>query len=96
MVMETVRYDEPMGISDELRNASEYGTAELNDRGRLTIPKELREDLQLEGGTEFAVVREGGDIRLIRQLPALETLTRDEEWGEKAFRDAGEATFRRS
>ncbi|PSQ43832.1 AbrB/MazE/SpoVT family DNA-binding domain-containing protein [Halobacteriales archaeon QS_9_68_42] len=69
-----------------------YG-AELNDRGRLTIPKELREDLQLEGGTEFVVVREGGDIRLVRQLPDLETLTRDEEWGEEAFRDAGEATF---
>ena len=39
------------------------------------------------------MVREGGDIRLIRQLPDLETLTRDEEWGEEAFRDAGEATF---
>ena len=82
-----------MGTSDDHRDASEYGTAELNDRGRLTIPKELREDLQLEDGTEFVVVREGGDIRLIRQLPALETLTRDEEWGEEAFRDAGEATF---
>ena len=93
MVIEAVRYDGPMGTGDELRDASEYGTAELNDRGRLTIPKELREDLQLEDGTEFAVVREGGDIRLIRQLPALETLTRDEEWGEEAFRDAGEATF---
>ena len=85
-----------MGTTDESGEASEYGTAELNDRGRLTIPKELREDLQLEGGTEFAVVREGGDIRLMRQLPALETLTRDEEWGEEAFRDAGEATFRGS
>jgi AbrB family looped-hinge helix DNA binding protein len=93
MTIEAVRYDGPMGTSDETRDASEYGTAELNDRGRLTIPKELREDLQLEGGTEFAVVREGGDIRLMRQLPALETLTRDEEWGEEAFRDAGEATF---
>jgi AbrB family looped-hinge helix DNA binding protein len=82
-----------MDTSDGSGDASEYGTAELNDRGRLTIPKELREDLQLEGGTEFVVVREGGDIRLIRQLPALETLTRDEEWGEEAFRDAGEATF---
>ena len=93
MVIEGVRYDGPMGTTDESGEASEYGTAELNDRGRLTIPKELREDLQLEGGTEFVVVREGGDIRLIRQLPALETLTRDEEWGEEAFRDAGEATF---
>jgi AbrB family looped-hinge helix DNA binding protein len=92
-VIEDVRYDGSMGTSDEPAGASEYGTAELNDRGRLTIPKELREDLQLEGGTEFVVVREGGDIRLIRQLPDLETLTRDEEWGEEAFRDAGEATF---
>ena len=84
-----------MCTSDESRDASEYGTAELNDRGRLTIPKELRDDLQLEGGTEFMLVREGGDIRLVRQLPSLETLTQDEEWGGEAFRDAGEATFRK-
>lgn len=70
-----------------------YGTAELNDRGRLTIPKELREDLRLEGGTEFTVVREGGDIRLVRHLPELDTVTRAEKWGEEAFRDAGESTF---
>lgn len=70
-----------------------YGTAELNHRGRLTIPKELREDLNLEGGTEFRVVREGGRICLVRELPELETLTRGEEWGDEAFRDAGEATF---
>lgn len=71
----------------------EYGTAELNDRGRLTIPKELRDELHLEGGAEFRVIREGGDIRLVRELPELETLTRDDDWGDKAFRDAGEATF---
>ena len=71
----------------------EYGTARLNNRGRLTIPKALRDDLNLEDGTEFRVVREGGDIRLVRVLPDLETVTRGEEWGEEAFRDAGEATF---
>ncbi|SDR31886.1 AbrB/MazE/SpoVT family DNA-binding domain-containing protein [Natronobacterium texcoconense] len=71
----------------------EYGTARLNHRGRLTIPKELRDDLNLEDGTEFRVVRDGGNIRLVRELPELETLTRDEEWGEEAFRDAGDATF---
>jgi bifunctional DNA-binding transcriptional regulator/antitoxin component of YhaV-PrlF toxin-antitoxin module len=59
----------------------------------LTIPKELREDLHLDGGTEFAVVRQGGDIRLGRRLPELETLTRGGEWSEGAFRDAGEGTF---
>lgn len=71
----------------------EYGTAELNDRGRLTIPKELRDDLQLAGGTEFTVVRDGNEIRLVRQFPELETLTRGCDWGDEAFRDAGEATF---
>lgn len=74
-------------------DGEEYGTARMNDRGRLTIPKELREDLHLPGGSEFTVVREGGDIRLVRRVPDLETLTRDEEWGPEAFRDAGEATF---
>ena len=78
----------------ENRRGEEYGTARLNQRGRLTIPKELREDLDLEGGTEFRVVRDGGDIRLERELPDLETLTRGDEWGKEAFRDAGEATFR--
>ena len=83
-----------MGLDDFAADADEnYGTARLNDRGRLTIPKPLRDDLQLGDGSEFKVVREGGDIRLVRQLPELETLTRDEDWGDEAFRDAGEATF---
>lgn len=82
-----------MGTTDDADDGEEYGTAELNERGRLTIPKRLREELHLEGGTEFTVLREGGDIRLVRNLPGLETLTRNEEWGSEAFRDAGEATF---
>lgn len=73
--------------------SEEYGTAQINHRGRLTIPKELRDELNLEDGTEFRVVRDGGDIRLVRELPELETLTRGEEWGDEAFRDTGEATF---
>lgn len=84
-----------MSATDDT-DGDEYGEAEINARGRLTIPKELRDELHLEAGTTFAVVREGSDIRLVRQLPELETLssgrTRD-EWGEDAFRDAGEATF---
>ena len=78
---------------NEPENGEQYGTAELNERGRLTIPKALRDDLQLDGGVEFTVVREGGDIRLVRKLPELQTVTRDEEWGSEAFRDAGKATF---
>lgn len=82
-----------MASSDDGDSDDTYGTAEINDRGRLTIPKALREELHLDAGTEFKVVREGGDIRLVRRLPELETLTRDEEWGDEAFRDAGDATF---
>lgn len=83
-----------MGLNDVVSGADKnYGTAEINDRGRLTIPKQLRDDLHIGGGTTFKVVREGGDIRLVRQLPDLETLTRGDEWGEEAFRDAGDATF---
>ena len=84
-----------MSTSDD-STGEEYGEAQINDRGRLTIPKELREDLQIEGGTTFTVVREGNDIRLVRQLPELQTLSSGksrEEWDEEAFRDAGEATF---
>jgi AbrB family looped-hinge helix DNA binding protein len=85
-----------MSGTDDSATEGEYGVVEVNDRGRLTIPKELRDDLQIEGGTRFTVVREGGDIRLVRRLPELQTLSSgrsDDEWGEEAFRDAGEATF---
>lgn len=82
-----------MSSSDGEEESETYGTAELNHRGRLTIPKPLRDELQLDDGTTFEVVREGGDIRLVRQLPGLKTLRRDDEWGDEAFRDAGEGTF---
>lgn len=71
-----------------------YGTVEIDGRGRRTLPEPRREELRLGGGAEFEVVREGGDIRLVRCAPELETLARNEEWGDEAFRDAGDATFR--
>jgi AbrB family looped-hinge helix DNA binding protein len=97
MVIDTIRLNcgDRMSQTDDSGD-SEYGEAELNERGRLTIPKALREELQLEGGATFTVIREGGDIRLVRQLPDLQTVSSgrtDEEWEDEAFRDAGEATF---
>lgn len=86
-----------MSDTDNSTTEEDYGEAEINNRGRLTIPKALRDDLQIEGGTTFTVVREGTDIRLVRQLPELQTLSSGksrDEWGEEAFRDAGDATFR--
>lgn len=92
----TILYGDLMSSTDEPSNEDEYGEAELNDRGRLTIPKALRDELQLEAGTTFTVVRDGADIRLVRHLPELQTLSSGksrDEWEETAFRDAGEATF---
>lgn len=97
MVIRVVRFntgDSMRGIDDS--SAEEYGEAEIDDRGRLTIPKDLREDLQIAGETTVTVVREGSDIRLVRQLPELRTLSSGksrDEWDEETFRDAGETTF---
>jgi len=98
MVIETLRLrsGDSMNSTDEAEDGEEYGEAELNHRGRLTIPKALRDDLHLDAGTTFTMIRDGSEIRLVRQLPELQTVSSGKsrsEWGEKAFRDAGEATF---
>jgi AbrB family looped-hinge helix DNA binding protein len=86
-----------MSQTDDSPEAEEYGEAEINHRGRLTIPKPLRDKLHLEAGETFKVIREGADIRLVRQLPDLQTLSTGkspDEWADAdAFRDAGDATF---
>jgi AbrB family looped-hinge helix DNA binding protein len=86
-----------MSQTDGAPDEEEYGEAEINQRGRLTIPKALRDELHLDAGTTFKVVREGSDIRLVRQLPDLHTLSSgksQDDWEDAdAFRDAGDATF---
>lgn len=91
IVTEVVRFCRGDRMSQNEKET--YGTAEIDHRGRLTIPKPLRDELHLEAGTEFDVFREGGEIRLVRRLPELETVTRGGEWGQEAFHDAGEAMF---
>lgn len=86
-----------MSRTKDSPEGEEYGEAQINHRGRLTIPKALRDELHLEAGETFTVIREGPDIRLVRQLPDLQTLSSGKsrgEWAEAdAFRDAGDATF---
>jgi AbrB family looped-hinge helix DNA binding protein len=83
--------------TDSESENNEYGEAEINHRGRLTIPKALRDEMHLEGGETFKVIRDGAEIRLVRQLPELTTLSSgksQDEWADAdAFRDAGDATF---
>jgi len=86
-----------MSQTDDPAEDEEYGEAEINHRGRLTIPKALRDEMHLEAGETFKVIRDGAEIRLVRQLPELETLSSGkskDEWADaEAFRDAGDATF---
>ena len=86
-----------MSENDDPPDSEVYGDVRIDARGRLTLPKALREDLRLEGETSITVVREGADIRLVRETPELRTLSTEkplEEWDGDAFRDAGDATFR--
>ena len=69
------------------------GTTRLDDRGRVTIPKELRERLGLRAGDTLDIDVESGEMRLSVEREGVEHATRGEEWGAEAFLDAGEATF---
>lgn len=69
------------------------GTTRIDQRGRVTIPKEIRERLGLDSGDELEVELDDGSIRLRADVPALETVSTDRDWGPEAFMDAGEATF---
>lgn len=75
-----------MGKSKEL-------TATVDDRGRITLPKQLREKLQLQAGEILVVSEEQGVIHLTRKVHPPEKIKSRREWGKEAFLDAGEATF---
>ncbi len=68
-------------------------TAEVDDRGRITIPREFRERLQIRPGDEFRVEEDEGVLLLRRKTRATRKIRSSRNWGREAFLDAGEATF---
>lgn len=68
-------------------------TATVDDRGRITLPKQLREKLQLHSGDELVIKEEQGIIHISRKFQPPEKIKSKRKWGEEAFLDAGEATF---
>ncbi len=68
-------------------------TLEVDERGRITIPKELRDRLQIRPGDEFRMEEDEGMLLLRRQRRPTQKARRGKRWGSEAFLDAGEATF---
>lgn len=65
----------------------------LDKKGRVTIPKERREELGLTEDDRLLVEVEGAEIRL-RPLVRKQLKVRSgRKWGKEAFPKAGEATF---
>jgi AbrB family looped-hinge helix DNA binding protein len=65
----------------------------VDERGRITIPKEFRDRLQIRPGDEFRMEEDEGMLLLRRQRRPTQKARRGRRWGSEAFLDAGEATF---
>jgi AbrB family looped-hinge helix DNA binding protein len=66
---------------------------EVDDRGRITIPKEFRDRFQIRPGDEFRMEEDGGVLLLRRERRPTQKARRGRRWGSEAFLDAGETTF---
>ncbi|MHA1682361.1 MAG: AbrB/MazE/SpoVT family DNA-binding domain-containing protein [Promethearchaeota archaeon] len=65
----------------------------IDDRGRITIPKSVRESHNLIPGEELEVHDEGDRIVLKIIIPEQKTVTSNCKWENNAFFKAGESTF---
>lgn len=71
----------------------EADTVRVDTRGRITIPRHIRQRFRIEAGDELGLTIREGEIHLTKERPGLQTISDDREWGEEAFLDAGEALF---
>lgn len=75
-----------MGTESETENVT------VDDRGRITLPKSVRERLRLGEGDTLDVRVEGGEISLRPDRESFEPIESGKsEWGDEAFLDAEEA-----
>jgi AbrB family looped-hinge helix DNA binding protein len=83
-----------MGSSEQ--TSGDALTVRIDDRGRITLPKAVRERLRVLPGDELDVDVAEEEIRLRVERPRLTTVSSGRtEWGAEAFPDAGEAAFGR-
>jgi AbrB family looped-hinge helix DNA binding protein len=73
---------------------TEHETVTIDDRGRITLPKHIRDRLQLGEGDDLDLDLEEGEIHLRPNRPQFEPISSNKsEWGNEAFIDVGEAMF---
>ncbi|MBI4417053.1 MAG: AbrB/MazE/SpoVT family DNA-binding domain-containing protein [Euryarchaeota archaeon] len=68
-------------------------TVTLDKKGRVTIPKERREELGLMEDDRLLLAVEGAEIRLKPLVRRQLKVRAGRKWGKEAFPKAGEATF---
>jgi AbrB family looped-hinge helix DNA binding protein len=65
----------------------------IDERGRVTIPKSVRDKHNFVLGEELELIDENDKIILKILLPEQKTVKSSEKWGKNAFLKAGESTF---
>lgn len=65
----------------------------IDERGRVTIPKSIREKYNFIPGEKFEVIDENNKIILKLLIPKQKTVKSSGKWGKDTFLKAGESTF---
>jgi len=65
----------------------------IDERGRVTIPKSIREKHNFIPGEEFEIIDENDKIILKLLIPKQKTVKRSGKWGKYTFLKTGESTF---
>ena len=65
----------------------------LDERGRVTIPKSIREKHNFNTGEEFEIIDENDKLILKLLIPKQRTVKSSRNWSKNAFLKAGESTF---
>ena len=65
----------------------------IDERGRVTIPKSIREKYNFIPGEEFEIIDENDKLILKLLIPKQKTVKSSRKWGKNTFLKAGESTF---
>lgn len=65
----------------------------IDERGRVTIPKSIREKYNFIPGEELEIIDENDKIILKLLIPNQKTVKSSGKWGKNTFLKAGESTF---